>query len=147
MAGGAGERFWPRSRRAYPKPLMRVLGSHSLLEAALARARRFAGHARVWIVCTRENAAAIRAASGLPRARILIEPHGRNTAMAVGFAAARVAAVDAEDWALLQHTGIPTVQVQNATPPDQVAPAAPPAMNGMPPGGTPTPMPMTPGKG
>ncbi len=94
MAGGAGERFWPRSRRARPKPLMRVLGSHSLLEAALARARRFAGPDRVWIVCTRENAAAVRAASGLSRARILIEPHGRNTAMAVGFAAARVAAVD-----------------------------------------------------
>jgi mannose-1-phosphate guanylyltransferase len=71
---------------------MRVLGAHSLLEAALAHARRFAEPERVWIVCTAENAAAIRAASGLPRARILIEPHGRNTAMAVGFAAARVAA-------------------------------------------------------
>ena len=75
---------------------MRVLGAQSLLEAALAHARRFAGPDRVWIVCTAENAAAIRAASGLPRARILIEPHGRNTAMAVGFAAARVAAVDAD---------------------------------------------------
>ena len=96
MAGGAGERFWPRSRRARPKPLMRVLGAHSLLEAALAHARRFAGPDRVWLVCTAENAAAIRAASGLPRARMLIEPHGRNTAMAVGFAAARVAAVDAD---------------------------------------------------
>jgi mannose-1-phosphate guanylyltransferase len=75
---------------------MRVLGAQSLLEAALAHARRFAGPDCVWIVCTAENAAAIRAASGLPRARILIEPHGRNTAMAVGFAAARVAAVDAD---------------------------------------------------
>lgn len=28
-----------------------------------------------------------------------------------------VAAVDAEDWSLLEHTGIPTVQVQNITPP------------------------------
>ena len=96
MAGGAGERFWPRSRRARPKPLMRVLGTQSLLEAALAHARRFAGADRVWLVCTAENATAIRAASGLPRARMLIEPQGRNTAMAVGFAAARVAAVDAD---------------------------------------------------
>ena len=32
---------------------MRVLGAHSLLDAALAHARRFAGPDRVWIVCTR----------------------------------------------------------------------------------------------
>ncbi len=75
---------------------MRVLGAQSLLDAALAHARRFAGEGRVWIVCTEENVAAIRAASGLPRARVLVEPQGRNTAMAVAFAAARIAAVDAD---------------------------------------------------
>jgi len=94
MAGGAGERFWPRSRRAHPKPLLRVFGRSTLLDAALAHARRFAGPERVWIVCTEENAAAIRKASGLSRSRLLIEPRGRNTAMAVGFAAARIAAHD-----------------------------------------------------
>ena len=94
MAGGAGERFWPASRRARPKPLLRVLGGRTLLDTALAHARRFAGRDRVWVVCTEENAAAIRAASGLSRARVLVEPVGRNTAMAVGFAAARVAATD-----------------------------------------------------
>lgn len=30
-----------------------------------------------------------------------------------------VAAVDAEDWSLLKHTGIPTVQVQNIAPPPE----------------------------
>ena len=75
---------------------MRVLGAQSLLDAALAHAHRFAGPGRVWIVCTEENVAAIRAAAGLPRSRVLVEPHGRNTAMAVAFAAARVAAVDAD---------------------------------------------------
>lgn len=92
MAGGAGERFWPRSRRARPKPLMRVAGEATLLEAALAHARRFAGPGRTWIVCTRENAAAMRRASGLPAARVLVEPRGRNTAMAVGWAAAHIEA-------------------------------------------------------
>jgi mannose-1-phosphate guanylyltransferase/mannose-6-phosphate isomerase len=92
MAGGAGERFWPQSRRARPKPLLRVVGGATLLEAALQRARRFAGADRTWLVCTRENAAALRAASGLPRGRVLVEPIGRNTAMALGFAAAHIAA-------------------------------------------------------
>lgn len=30
-----------------------------------------------------------------------------------------VAAVDAEDWSLLKHSGIPTVQVQNIAPPPE----------------------------
>lgn len=94
MAGGAGERFWPRSRRSHPKPLLRVLGRASLLEAALAHARRFAGPGRVWIVCTRENVAALRAASGLAADRILVEPEGRDTAAAVTFAAASIARRD-----------------------------------------------------
>jgi mannose-1-phosphate guanylyltransferase len=90
VAGGAGERFWPRSRRAHPKPLMRVAGRSTLLDAALAHARRFAGPDRVWLVCTRENAKAMRRASGLSASRILVEPRGRNTAMAVGWAAAHI---------------------------------------------------------
>jgi len=94
MAGGSGERFWPRSRRARPKPLLRVLGRETLLAATLARARRFAAAGQVWIVCTAENAAALRAASGLPPSRILIEPRGRDTAAAVAFAAASVARRD-----------------------------------------------------
>ena len=93
MAGGAGERFWPRSRKARPKPLLRVLGSGTLLQAALARAARFAPRERTWIVCTRDNAAAIRAGSDVAPGHLLVEPAGRNTAMAVGFAAARIAAV------------------------------------------------------
>ena len=91
LAGGAGERFWPRSRRARPKPLLRVLGRGTLLDAALAHARRFAARYRVWIVCTADNAAALRAASGLPARRILVEPRARDTAAAVAFAAATIA--------------------------------------------------------
>lgn len=94
MAGGSGERFWPRSRSARPKPLLRVLGRDTLLAATLARARRFAGAERVWIVCTAANAAALRAASGLPASRVLVEPRGRDTAAAVAFAAARIARSD-----------------------------------------------------
>jgi mannose-1-phosphate guanylyltransferase len=94
MAGGSGERFWPQSRRARPKPLLAVTGAETLLEATLDRASHFAPRERTWIVCTRENADAVRSASGLPRSRVLVEPRTRNTAMAAGFAAARIAAGD-----------------------------------------------------
>ncbi|MBW2272290.1 MAG: mannose-1-phosphate guanylyltransferase [Deltaproteobacteria bacterium] len=94
LAGGAGERFWPASRRSHPKPFLRVVGGQSLLDATLERARRFAGEDRVWVVCGQEHAGALRRATGLPASRVLVEPHRRNTAMAVAWAAERIAAED-----------------------------------------------------
>jgi mannose-1-phosphate guanylyltransferase/mannose-6-phosphate isomerase len=94
MAGGAGERFWPASRVARPKPFLEVVGGRSLLDATLDRARRFAAPENVWIVCGHEHAAAMRKASGLPSSRMLVEPRRRNTAMAVAWASLRIQAED-----------------------------------------------------
>jgi len=96
LAGGAGERFWPASRRARPKPFLEVLKGGSLLAATLSRARRFAAKDCVWTVCGSEHAHAMRAESGLPAKRVLVEPMRRNTAMAIGFAAQRIFAEDPE---------------------------------------------------
>jgi len=94
IAGGAGERFWPASRRHRPKPFLRVVGGRTLLADTLARARRFARGDRVWIVCGKEHAKAMREESGLPAGRVLVEPDRRNTAMAIAWAAQRIAAED-----------------------------------------------------
>ena len=94
LAGGSGERFWPASRKARPKQFLRVVGGDTLLEGTLKRARACAREDRVWIVCGREHAAAIRKESGLPASRVLVEPRRRNTAMAAAWAAHRVMAVD-----------------------------------------------------
>jgi len=96
LAGGAGERFWPASRGKRPKPFLEVMDGHSLLDATLARAQRFAGPECTWVVCGEEHARAVRRATGLAPRRVLVEPSRRNTAMAVGFAAQRVAAEDPE---------------------------------------------------
>lgn len=96
LAGGAGERFWPASRKAWPKPLLEVVGGESLLDATLARARRFARGDRIWIVCGSEHARAMRRQSGLPASRVLVEPERRNTAMAAAWASQRIAAEDAQ---------------------------------------------------
>lgn len=94
LAGGAGERFWPSSRRARPKPFLRVVDGRSLLEATLARARAITARERIWIVCGGEHAAALRRHAGIPASRVIVEPERRNTAMASGVAAARIAALD-----------------------------------------------------
>jgi mannose-1-phosphate guanylyltransferase len=94
LAGGAGERFWPASRRRRPKPFLEVVGGRSLLDATLSRARRFASRDRIWVVCGAEHARAVRRSTGLPPRRVLVEPLRRNTAMAVGLAAERALAED-----------------------------------------------------
>lgn len=96
LAGGAGERFWPRSRRARPKPFLEVVDGKTLLEATLVRARALTDASRIWIVCGAEHAAALRRHTGLPASRLLVEPRRRNTAMATGLAAAWIASVDPE---------------------------------------------------
>jgi mannose-1-phosphate guanylyltransferase len=87
LAGGAGTRFWPLSRESRPKPLLRFEDRKTPLESTLARARRFASPDRIWMVCARQHAESMRVVSGLPKRRILVEPRGRNTALAVGMAA------------------------------------------------------------
>jgi len=94
LAGGAGERFWPASRQDHPKPFLEVIGGRSLMAATLARARRFASRDCVWAVCGADHAGALRAETGLPAGRVLVEPQRRNTAMAVGLAAERIRAED-----------------------------------------------------
>lgn len=96
IAGGAGERFWPQSRRRRPKPLLAPLGGKTLLELTLERVRAVAPPERTWLVCTEENAVAMRRAARLPAGHVWSEPRGRDTAMAIGLAATRLAARDPE---------------------------------------------------
>lgn len=94
LAGGAGERFWPASREKRPKPFLEVVDGRSLLEATVRRARGFASRGCIWVVCGRGQAALIRRETGLPAARVLVEPRRRNTAMAVAWAARHIGAHD-----------------------------------------------------
>ena len=79
-----------------PKPLLDPFGNKSLLDLCLKRAAAFTTRDRTWLVCAEGHAASMRRAADLPRGHVWAEPRGRDTAMAIGYAASRVAAFDPE---------------------------------------------------
>jgi mannose-1-phosphate guanylyltransferase/mannose-6-phosphate isomerase len=84
LSGGSGTRLWPASRRARPKQLLPLAGPETLLEAAVRRGQDVA--ATVAVVTAATQVDATRALVG--DATVIAEPVGRNTAAAIGLAAA-----------------------------------------------------------
>jgi mannose-1-phosphate guanylyltransferase len=92
MAGGAGTRFWPLSRRSRPKQMLPFAQGRSLLAATVERLAPLVSPERTLVATSAEVANAVRAElPQLPGRNVLAEPAGRDTAACVGWAAWRVA--------------------------------------------------------
>ncbi|MBC6946990.1 mannose-1-phosphate guanylyltransferase [candidate division KSB1 bacterium] len=81
MAGGAGTRFWPKSRDHHPKQLLQIIGSGTMLQSTVRRLQPIIPPDRVFIVCKQSHREAVAGQlPELPRENIIIEPQGKNTA-------------------------------------------------------------------
>ncbi len=97
LAGGRGTRFWPRSRRKYPKQFMKLWGPSSLLQQTVARLQPLIPPSRTWVFTSEDLVRRVaRELPDVPRAQIVAEPCQRNTAPCVGLAAELIAARDPE---------------------------------------------------
>ncbi|MBK9990028.1 MAG: NTP transferase domain-containing protein [Verrucomicrobia bacterium] len=95
IAGGKGERFWPQSRAHRPKHLLPIVGKKPLLVQTLERVRALVPAKNIFVITSAVQAKAVReVCAKLPAANIIAEPVGRDTAPAVGLAAALVGARD-----------------------------------------------------
>jgi mannose-1-phosphate guanylyltransferase len=91
LAGGRGTRFWPRSRMRTPKQLLNIVGKDTMLQQTVARLKPLIPAERIWTVTNAEQVAAVRKqVPAAARKRVLIEPMGMNTAVAIGLAAIHV---------------------------------------------------------
>src|SRR5215469_3454217 len=95
LAGGSGERFWPLSRRARPKQLLRLVSDRTLLEETLARLDGLIPRERILILTNTEQESAVRKLLGnFPKENIVAEPAKRDTAAAIALGTSWVAVRD-----------------------------------------------------
>jgi mannose-1-phosphate guanylyltransferase len=87
MAGGAGTRLWPLSRRRTPKQLLALTGETSLLQQTVARLGALLKPHDIYVIT---SGAHVRATQEqlpqLPADNVLGEPLARSTAVAAGLA-------------------------------------------------------------
>ncbi|KXU34384.1 hypothetical protein AXK11_08515 [Cephaloticoccus primus] len=97
MAGGSGERFWPLSRRARPKHLLKLFSERTLIEEAVRRLDGVVPLAHIFVLSNAAQLEATRAALPfLAPGQIVAEPAKRDTAAAAALATALVRARDPE---------------------------------------------------
>jgi mannose-1-phosphate guanylyltransferase len=90
MAGGSGERFWPLSRKAKPKHLLKLVSSKTLLEETVLRLKPLASRpSNLLILTNHEQIPGLRKAlPRFPKSSLIPEPAKRDTAPAAALATA-----------------------------------------------------------
>jgi len=106
ISGGCGERLWPVSRSAFPKPFITMPDGESLIQKAFLRAASQEKVSEVITVTGRDHYFKTRseymAVNGNKIATsFILEPAGRNTAPAIAMAAHYANATYGEDSILL----------------------------------------------
>ncbi len=90
MAGGRGERFWPRSRKSIPKQFLSLTNSDkTMIQSTVERILPLVKIEDIFIATNQDYKSLVREQlPDLPEQNILCEPVARNTAPCIGWGAA-----------------------------------------------------------
>lgn len=87
LAGGKGERFWPRSRTHSPKQLKSIYSKKSLLKETIQRALTITNLENIYIGTNAVlKKAILDQEKEFPKENFIIEPEGKNTAPIIALA-------------------------------------------------------------
>lgn len=93
MAGGRGERFWPKSRASMPKQFLSLTGDgKTMIQMTVERILPLVNIEDIYIATNQNYKKLVREQlPELPEENILCEPVGRNTAPCIGLGAVHIA--------------------------------------------------------
>lgn len=93
MAGGRGERFWPRSRKSLPKQFLSLTGDgRTMIQLTVERILPLVDMEDIFIATNKDYKELVKKQlPNLPEENILCEPVGRNTAPCIGLGAMHIA--------------------------------------------------------
>ncbi len=93
MAGGRGERFWPKSRKNLPKQFLSLTDDgKTMIQLTVERISPLVKLEDVYIATNKDyKQLVLEQLPGLPEQNILCEPVGRNTAPCIGLGAMHIA--------------------------------------------------------
>ena len=93
MAGGRGERFWPKSRKNLPKQFLSLTDDgKTMIQLTVERILPLVKLEDIFIATNKTyRELVLEQIPGLPEENILCEPIGRNTAPCIGLGAIHIA--------------------------------------------------------
>ena len=93
MAGGRGERFWPKSRQNLPKQFLSLTDDErTMIQLTVERILPLVDMEDIFIATNQDYKELVREQlPGLPEQNILCEPVGKNTAPCIGLGAIHIA--------------------------------------------------------
>ncbi len=91
MAGGMGTRFWPMSRKAFPKQLLSFTGKKTMLQQTYDRVKSLTEDAKIIVITNKDLCREVeKQLPAIPKENIIGEPEGKNTAPCIGLAASLI---------------------------------------------------------
>ncbi|MBL7197337.1 MAG: mannose-1-phosphate guanylyltransferase/mannose-6-phosphate isomerase [Candidatus Omnitrophica bacterium] len=99
LAGGKGERFWPLSRQLEPKQFLKLTHDNSLIQNTVSRIKKIVPSERIYIITNLMYVFELEkqlSKFNIPKENIFLEPEGKNTTAAIGWAAVHLRKIDPE---------------------------------------------------
>lgn len=97
MCGGSGSRFWPKSRKMYPKQFLNTVGERTMIQLTVDRISKFIPLENIYMVTSKSYVNTIK--EQVPQVfeeNLIIEPMIKETAACIGYSAVKLLKKDPE---------------------------------------------------
>ncbi len=97
MCGGSGSRFWPKSRKNFPKQFLKTVGDRTMIQSTVDRINKYIPLDNIYMVTNKCYAETIKTqVPEISEHNIIIEPMIKETAACIGYSAIKLLKKDPE---------------------------------------------------